>query len=230
MSSTTSRIVQAGQFGRSVQGIPAFFVGAAAYGIKRSRTDFNGALYISTRTSGSGAASVRIVDPPDAPEGVGTPIKAGEPFFSDGLVASGATREVEVVIDGRGLTQGTTPAELVFLTNSPASPITRVPVTITVGSVANEDGVAAVLDGATTRPNPARGTARVSVTLASAETVTVGVYNTLGQRVAVLADAAPMAAGETTLDLPTAALAAGVYVVRVQAGASVSSHKVTVIR
>ncbi|HEX8386791.1 MAG TPA: T9SS type A sorting domain-containing protein, partial [Rubricoccaceae bacterium] len=66
--------------------------------------------------------------------------------------------------------------------------------------------------------------------LSSPTTVTVGVYNTLGQRVAVLAQDAPLSAGTHALALQTGSLAAGVYVVRVEAGGDVSTHKVTVVR
>ena len=55
-------------------------------------------------------------------------------------------------------------------------------------------------------------------------------YNTLGQRVAVLAEGTALAPGTHTLALDTDALAAGVYVVRVQAGTSVTTQKLTVIR
>ena len=229
MTSRSSRSFQAGQFGLTVPGQEVFNLPELTYGLKRSRLDPNGVLYLTTRTSG-GSASVVAVDPPDLPPGVGTPIQVLTPFFSTELLAPGAEAAVPTSVNGRVLVEGQADSEIFFLTNTPSNPIIRLPIRITVRNVAGEDGPAELLSGASTYPNPVRGAARVSVTLGAAETVTVDLYNTLGQRVAVLADAAPMAAGETTLALPAGSLAAGVYVVRVQAGTSVSTHKVTVIR
>lgn len=77
-------------------------------------------------------------------------------------------------------------------------------------------------------PNPARGLARVAVTLPSAARVTLRVVNVLGQEVSRVESA--LAAGETVVDLDTHALAAGVYLVRVDAPGASVTRRVTVVR
>lgn len=77
-------------------------------------------------------------------------------------------------------------------------------------------------------PNPARGAARVSVTLPAAASVTLRVINVLGQEVA-RTDAA-LAAGATVLDVGTRDLAAGVYLVRVETPGATVTRRVTVVR
>lgn len=78
-------------------------------------------------------------------------------------------------------------------------------------------------------PNPARGTARVAVTLPGASAVAVRVFNVLGQEVARYD--ASLAAGTHALDVAEGAtLAAGVYLVRVEAGEGSATHRLTVVR
>ena len=227
--SQSNRYAQAGQFGRTAPGSVSNTLPITAYGIERSRTDPNGTLYFTSRTT-SGTASIRTLDPPDLPAGVGTRLDAGGPLFTSSFLAPGEARTLALVVDGRGTPEGQLTDELAFLTNAPTNRIVRIPVTINVTAVAGEAGAETVLDAVATWPNPARGETRVQLTLASATAVTVGVYNTLGQRVAVLAQGTPLAAGTHALAFDAGALAAGVYVVRVTAGTSVSTHKVTVIR
>ena len=227
VSITAGRYVQVGQFGKTFTNA-GFGTIPTTYGLQRSRLDPNGVIYVSTRTSGT-TASIRAFDPPDLPANVGTRLEAATPLFSVDLLAPGATDNLSLIVDTRGTPQGTLTDELAFLTNAPTNRIVRFPVTINVLPVGAEDGPLA-LDAVATWPNPARDAAVVQLTLSSATDVTVGVYNTLGQRVALLAQATPLTAGTHTLDFPTADLAAGVYVVRVEAGASLSTHKVTVVR
>ena len=229
MTSFSTRLFQAGQFGTTVPGSPSFTLPTSTYGVQRSRTDPDGTLYITSRTSGT-TASIRSLDPADLPANVGTRLEAGAPLFSTSLLAPGATRTLSLVVDGVGLTEGSVEDELAFLTNSPSQRVLRFPVTITVGPVAGEAGRDAAIDVVTTLPNPAHGAAQVRLSLASASDVTVGVYNTLGQRVALLAEGRTLPAGVHAFPFRTDALAAGVYVVRVQAGASVTTQKLTVVR
>jgi hypothetical protein len=227
--SSSNRYVQAGQFGKTVVGSTFTTLPTTAYGIERSQADPNGTLYYTSRTASS-TASIRTVDPPDRPAGVGTRLEAATPLYTRDLVAPGTTVSLALVVDARGLGEGSVTDELAFLTNAPTARIARFPVTINVTPVAGEDGAADAVDAVATWPNPARGSAQVQLTLSSPTTVTVGVYNTLGQRVAVLAQDAPLSAGTHALALQTGSLAAGVYVVRVEAGGDVSTHKVTVVR
>jgi hypothetical protein len=76
-------------------------------------------------------------------------------------------------------------------------------------------------------PNPARGTAMVTVTHAAGP-VTVEILDALGRRVAQVA---PSAGAEThTLALPVGHLAPGAYVVRVVAGGEAASRPLVVVR
>jgi hypothetical protein len=229
MTSFSTRIFQAGQFGKTVAGSTFFTLPVAAYGLQRSATDPNGTLYFTSRTSAS-AASIRTIDPTDLPAGVGTRLDAREPLYSRTLLAPGATRTLALSADASGLPQGTATDELAFLTNSPTARVVRFPVTVNIGAVADEGGPEAAIDAVTTWPNPARGEAQVRLSVATATTATVEVYNTLGQRVAVLAEAQTLAPGTHVLALDAGTLAAGVYVVRVQAGGAVTTQKLTVVR
>ncbi len=83
-------------------------------------------------------------------------------------------------------------------------------------------------------PNPAAGTVRVSLTLATGADAAVAVFDALGRRVAVLHEgAAP--AGRLAASFDAAALPAGVYVVRAvvrsaDGGSSVLARRVVVAR
>ncbi len=84
-------------------------------------------------------------------------------------------------------------------------------------------------------PNPARGAARLPLTLDADATVEAAVYDALGRRVAVVSDG-PLAAGAHAIPLEAGALAPGVYVVRVVArpagggAARVGVRRLTVAR
>ena len=78
-------------------------------------------------------------------------------------------------------------------------------------------------------PNPTSGSAMVSFDLASASVVSVEVLDGLGRRVAIVTDR-EFAAGQTQLSIPTAGLAPGVYLVRVQTDAAVSTTRFSVVR
>jgi Secretion system C-terminal sorting domain len=73
-------------------------------------------------------------------------------------------------------------------------------------------------------PNPAQGHTRLSYTLDAADNVQVEVMNLLGERVSMVVKG-EQAAGSYTYDLG-ANLAAGVYMVRMQSSAGVTTHKV----
>ena len=78
-------------------------------------------------------------------------------------------------------------------------------------------------------PNPASARAAVSFTLAEAADVAVDVVDLLGRTVATLADGA-RAAGPVRLDVETAGLAPGLYVVRVRTESGVATTRLTVVR
>ena len=78
-------------------------------------------------------------------------------------------------------------------------------------------------------PNPARRAVSVRYALASVERVRVRVYDALGREVARGVDA-EQAPGRYTATVDVSALAAGVYVVRVEAGGASFTRVVTVVR
>ncbi len=83
------------------------------------------------------------------------------------------------------------------------------------------------LDGV--RPNPSRGSGRVRYGLPSEADVTIEVFDALGRRVGVLADGR-QSAGWHEADAAVAGLPAGLYVVRLRAGAEVLAEPFTVVR
>ncbi len=91
-------------------------------------------------------------------------------------------------------------------------------------SVSAEDGAEAEL-GLSVAPNPSRGDVRIRVELPAASDVSVEVYDLLGRRVATLAQGA-RSAGVHMLDLP-ASVAAGTYLVRLQAGRELRVQRIT---
>jgi photosystem II stability/assembly factor-like uncharacterized protein len=78
-------------------------------------------------------------------------------------------------------------------------------------------------------PNPFRGAATVTLTLARAGTVEAALYDALGRRVAVVASGR-LPAGRHAVTLDGSALPQGVYVVRAAAGDAVEARVVTRLR
>ena len=95
-------------------------------------------------------------------------------------------------------------------------------------ATATGGGTAAVTALGAIAPNPTAGRATVSWTLAEAGPARVAVVDLLGREVAVLADGA-FAAGPQRAEVP-AGLAPGVYVVRLQAGATAAAARFTIVR
>ncbi|PAP75199.1 NF038122 family metalloprotease [Rubrivirga marina] len=226
------------QFGADFGGAGGAFSNAVlngspgVFGLLRDRLDPNGSFFVTTipiATDGVQARLVRI-DPPDLPANVGTILDAAEPIFADRSIGPREPFDVVLTIDGRDVGPGELTDELAFLTNNPANPVVRVPITVSVSPVAGEPGAEGAFAFAGVHPNPAGGDARVRFALAGAADVTVDVYDTLGRRVAVLAEGVPLAAGPHALTFPASTLAPGVYVVRVTAGTDAASRTVTVVR
>ncbi len=94
-------------------------------------------------------------------------------------------------------------------------------------------GVTPEADGALSlsppTPNPARGTARIAFTLATEGEATVSVYDVQGREVARLAQG-PRASGVHAVTWNTSAVAAGVYVVRLQTADQVLTRRAVVVR
>ena len=79
-------------------------------------------------------------------------------------------------------------------------------------------------------PNPTAGRAHVTIRLAEAGEVAVALYDALGRQVADARSAALTAGADHAVALPTAGLAPGVYVVRVEGPGLTTSRRLTVLR
>ena len=77
--------------------------------------------------------------------------------------------------------------------------------------------------------NPARGLARLAVTLDASRVVRVTLHDALGREVAVVADG-PLPGGRQVLVVDPVGLAPGVYVARLQAGDVVRTLSLTLVR
>ena len=94
--------------------------------------------------------------------------------------------------------------------------------------VATESGPATGSFGVQAFPNPVLGQATVRFSLPGQTDVRLAVYDVMGREVAVLQDG-PLAASQYDAAFPSD-LAAGLYVVRLQAGAQTATAKVSVVR
>ena len=83
--------------------------------------------------------------------------------------------------------------------------------------------------GLTAAPNPSTGDTALSFTLEEAADVTLEVFDVLGRRVTALASG-PLPAGDQSVRWDAGALAPGLYVVRLQAGAVAASQTITIAR
>ena len=201
------------------------------YGLLRDRLDPDGSFFVTTRSDAASGATARLVriDPPDLPAGVGTRVRAGAPIFADRSIAPREAFDVILEVDATDLPPGELTDEIAFLTNNPTTPVVRYPLTLSVSPVASEAEAPEAFTLAGVDPNPVGGVGRVRFALAEAADVSVSVFDALGRRVAILAEA-PMAAGAHELPFPAASLAPGVYVIRLVAGTEQAARTVTVVR
>jgi hypothetical protein len=126
-----------------------------------------------------------------------------------------------------GATGASTPVSAAYTFESDATDWTdRFALSLSTGATSGAAGPPAVAVG-DVFPNPTAGGARLRLR-AGGERVTATVYDAVGRAVAVLDEV--LVAGETALDLPTAGLAPGVYVVRVAGETFVESRRLTVVR
>ncbi len=97
-------------------------------------------------------------------------------------------------------------------------------------TTAGEGGTAAVTSLSAPRPNPATGSASLTLRLATPERVTATVVDALGRTVATLFDGEAAAGTDLSLDVDASRLAPGVYVVRVQGATFAETRRLTVAR
>ena len=152
---------------------------------------------------------------------------------TSGLIPAGQSRDVTLTFDATGLVGGNYHASLTITTNSPNAPSTVIPVSLTVGAVADEAGPLA-FEGThllgTVTPNPSRGTARVDLAVATAQTVRVELYDALGRRVGVTFDGPLSARTPAAITVGQEGLAAGTYVLRVVGETFQDTRRITVVR
>ena len=80
-------------------------------------------------------------------------------------------------------------------------------------------------------PNPFNPSTTITFSMLQAETVTLSVFNLLGQRVSILIDDVQMQPGEHSLSFDANDLPTGVYIYRLTAGSSfVQSRRMTLVR
>ena len=108
--------------------------------------------------------------------------------------------------------------------------VDRFTLTLTSAATASGPGADAALAVGAVYPNPTAGTARITVEVDAAQRVRTAVYDALGREVSVAFDA-PMTPGdERIVELGTAGLAPGVYVVRVQGETFAQSRQLVIAR
>ncbi len=142
------------------------------------------------------------------------------------VLADGQTAQLTDTVTGQTVDLATA-GELTF-THDASAPAERFEFTTSI-VVADEAGAAESITLSPISPNPTRGDARMTLSLAQSEAVTVQVYDALGRRVATVLDAV-VSAGARVVSVPTAALAPGVYVVRVTGDSFAETRRLTVTR
>lgn len=165
--------------------------------------------------------------PPGDPEAVVTWLRVNP---ASGSVPGGGATIVEVTLDARALGPGVHEGVLRIRSNAMALPEVTIPVTLLLPVTSAEEQGAPPeqsFDGAF--PNPARDRLTIAFTLPRPAAVRVEVFDMLGRRAAALSDAL-FPAGEHRIDWQPAALAGGVYVVRITADDQVMERRVTILR
>ncbi|MEM0962089.1 MAG: NF038122 family metalloprotease [Bacteroidota bacterium] len=228
----------ADQFGRVFDGgvdydLSGALVGASsARDVTRSLDDPEGRAFALTSEGDGSTFRVVAFDPPDFPEDfTPTRIFAREPLGDDQALGPGQAVSLSLRADTRGLDGIGFDDEVVFLVNNPGTPLVRFPVLVNGGKpISTEEGDVSPFRMVGAIPNPIGSGGVVRFQLAEAAEVTVAVFNVLGQRVAVLAQDTPLAAGVHDLPLRAEDFAAGTYLVRVIAGQQSAARTLTVVR
>lgn len=200
-------------------------------------------------TDGSATYSIGT-ESADGSQGVGVAYE--EPYLSDAFavrieqagpawvrvespslaVSPGTTAAATLRFDTAELAVGTYSETLAISTNDPTLLEVEIPVTLTVTqrvSTQNDAAQPAALALALPYPNPSRGYAHVAFSLAEAGAVRLSVMDALGRHVATLAEG-ELPAGPHTRTLDTSGLAAGTYLIQLEADAQVLTQRATVLR
>jgi hypothetical protein len=151
-----------------------------------------------------------------------------------GSIPAGAESQVAVTFTGDDLADGTYACDLHLTCNDPQQPTVTIPVTFHVGATPVADTPPQVTVLAQNAPNPFNPRTRISLVLPRAGHVRLGVYTVSGQRVRTLVDGV-LAAGphEVVWDgrhEDGRAMASGVYLCRLRAGAQEETRRMTLLR
>lgn len=79
-------------------------------------------------------------------------------------------------------------------------------------------------------PNPFNPSTKIQFSLAESGTVSLEVFNVLGQRVAVLVDGAEYAAGKHAVDFDAAGLSSGLYLYRITSGRHTATRQMMLVK
>jgi len=82
----------------------------------------------------------------------------------------------------------------------------------------------------TPAPNPASTDATLSFSVKEQAETTIGLYNTLGQRVAIVYRGTPPAQEEQTVRIEARKLPSGTYFLRLRSGSQMRTQRLTIVR
>ena len=146
----------------------------------------------------------------------------------DGVLAPGEEAEIELTFRPGPRAAGV--YEAVLQAFEADGTVVEVPLTLEVTpTTAAEDEVVSDEASLLVYPNPSAGRGTVTVTVPASAHLQVAVFDVLGRRVAVLADG-PAEAGAHGFAFDGARLPAGVYLVRAEAGGTMLTRRLTVVR
>ena len=152
---------------------------------------------------------------------------------ASGSIDPDGAATVTLTFDETTVPPGVYTFPFVVFSNDPEQPTVAVPVTMTGGTgVSNEDDAALTeaYELGELHPNPFGSATRFALEVAEAQDVTVVVYDVMGREVVRLHDG-PLAAGQRhDFTVDGAALASGVYLVRVTGQAFAETRRVTLLR
>jgi hypothetical protein len=148
-----------------------------------------------------------------------------------GVTFEQESNEAVLNFNTRGLDAGTYETTLTVTTNDPENRIIEVPVTLSVNDVVSNE-MATTPEAVTLSqnyPNPFNPTTSINYTLNRPGKVQLEIFNMQGQRVATLVND-NKGAGDYEINFDASNLASGIYVYRLQAGTTMLTKKMALIK